>query len=159
VTNNHFDQDGLISVHALSNPEHALAHRPLLEDVASAGDFATFRFRDAARISMVIAAFADVARSPLAPFGEDSDAVLYDHLLRILPELVADVEGWRELWAEEDDQLTGSLAALGSGEVVLREDPSVDLAVVDFRDPHQSWGGHRFGHHRFEGIHPMAVNN
>jgi hypothetical protein len=159
VTNNHLDQDGLVSVHALTNPDHALANRPFLEDVASAGDFARFRFRDAARVSMVIAAFADMGRSPLAPLGDDSDAVLYEHLLRILPELVADVAAWRELWAEEDEQLAGSLAALGSGEVVVREDPSVDLAVVDFRDPHQHWWGHRFGHHRFEGIHPMAINN
>ncbi len=159
VTNNHLDQDGLVSVHALTNPEHALAHRPFLEDLAAAGDFATFRSRDAARVSMVIAAFADVGRSPLSPLGDDADRVLYEHLLRILPELVADVGGWRELWAEEDEQLSGSLAALASGEVVIREDPSADLAVVDFRDVHQHWWGHRFGHHRFVDIHPMALNN
>ncbi len=159
VTNNHLDQDGLVSVHALSDPEHALAHRAFLEDLAAAGDFGTFRDRSAARASMTIAGFVDRERSPLAPLGDDADAVLYEHLLRLLPALVDDVDPWRDLWAEEDEQLTGSLAALASGEVVVREDPSVDLAVVDFRDAHQQWWGHRFGHQRFEGIHPMAVNN
>jgi hypothetical protein len=42
VTNNHFDQDGLISMYALSRPDDALARRTLLEDVAAAGDFATY---------------------------------------------------------------------------------------------------------------------
>lgn len=65
VTNNHFDQDGFISVYALSRPDDALARRTLLEDVAAAGDFAIYRDRRAARLSMIIAAFADPERSPL----------------------------------------------------------------------------------------------
>jgi hypothetical protein len=148
VTNNHLDQDGLVSVFALTRPEEALAHRAFLEDVAAAGDFGTFRDRDAARVSMVIAALAGLI---------DGDA--YPELLGLLPELIADVGSRRELWAEEDEQLTGSLAALASGEVVIREDPAVDLAVVDFRDAHARWSGHRFAHRHFEGIHPMALNN
>ena len=64
VTNNHFDQDGLVGIHALVNPELSLDHRELLIDVASAGDFATFRDRRAARASMVIDAYADADRSP-----------------------------------------------------------------------------------------------
>jgi hypothetical protein len=159
VTNNHFDQDGLVSIYAMTQPEHALEHRAFLEDLASSGDFATFRNREAARASMVVAAFADPERSPLAPLADDPDADLYAHLLERLPELIADVKPWRDLWADEDDELSGSLAALGSGEVVIREDPAVDLAVVDFRDAHQRWSGHRFGHKRFDDIHPMAVNN
>ena len=147
VTNNHFDQDGLVSIYALSRPEHALAHREFLEDLAAAGDFATFRNRDAARASMVIAA------------QEGDDAERYERMLATLPDLIADVGRWRDLWADEDAQLDGSLAALGSGEVQIREDPAIDLAVVDFRDTHQRWSGHRFTHQRFEDIHPMALNN
>src|SRR5579864_2307899 len=67
VSNNHFDQDGLVSV-------FALVHRS----------------RDAARASMTIAAFADPARSPLgvAPpdYGEWA-AALYTNLLGRLVEI------------------------------------------------------------------------
>src|SRR3954463_15141316 len=38
VSNNHFDQDGLMGVWALVEPEQALTHRELLIDVARAGD-------------------------------------------------------------------------------------------------------------------------
>ena len=48
VSNNHFDQDGLVSIFALVDPDEASPRRAFLEDVASAGDFATFRDRDAA---------------------------------------------------------------------------------------------------------------
>ena len=56
VSNNHFDQDGLVSIYALVAPEEAIARRSFLEDVARAGDFAVCRDRDAARVSMVLSA-------------------------------------------------------------------------------------------------------
>src|SRR5688500_15465949 len=55
VTTNHFDQDGLVGIFALVVPQRALAHRDLLIDVAAAGDFGTYRYRTAARISMTLA--------------------------------------------------------------------------------------------------------
>src|SRR5262245_21555464 len=58
VSNNHFDQDGLVSIHALVDPDDAAPRRAFLEDVASAGDFAVARDRAAARLSMVLAALA-----------------------------------------------------------------------------------------------------
>jgi len=152
VTNNHFDQDGLVAVHALSAPEHALAHRELLEDLAAAGDFATYRFREAARLSMVVHAFAE--RTPVAP-----PADLYREMLGRLPELVANPDQVKDLWEEEDQALTESEAALASGAVQVTEQPEVDLAVVDFADPDQHWTGHRFSHRAFPDIHPMAINN
>ena len=36
VTNNHFDQDGLVGIFALTNPEEARRHRDVLIDVAAA---------------------------------------------------------------------------------------------------------------------------
>ena len=52
VTNNHFDQDGLVGLHTLISPEISLQHRDQLIDVAAAGDFATYRFRDTQHISL-----------------------------------------------------------------------------------------------------------
>lgn len=43
VTNNHFDEDGLVGVFTLIEPEAACAMRELLCDAARAGDFATYR--------------------------------------------------------------------------------------------------------------------
>src|SRR5258706_4535933 len=43
VSNNHFDQDGLVSVFALVDPDAAQARRDLLIDVAAARDSATYR--------------------------------------------------------------------------------------------------------------------
>ena len=66
VTNNHFDQDGLVSILALTQPDVAERHRELLIDLAAAGDFATYRHRAAARASMAIAAYGNEEVSPVA---------------------------------------------------------------------------------------------
>src|SRR5581483_7958444 len=55
VSNNHFDQDGLMSVFALCGGDAPAAQ---IADVAAAGAFGTYRSRDSARVSMTIAALA-----------------------------------------------------------------------------------------------------
>jgi hypothetical protein len=159
VSNNHFDQDGLMSVYALVDPDAALARRDLLIDVAAAGDFATYRLRDAARISMVVAAFADPDRSPLDLGAHDNTATLYEELLGRLPELLDHPDRYQELWADEDATLTASETLVRSGEVRIEEDPELDLAVVHLPDDASDTGGHRFGGMWMKGLHPMAVNN
>jgi hypothetical protein len=149
VTNNHFDQDGLVSIFALSRPEVATANRAFLEDLARAGDFGQFTDRNAARASMVVAAHVE---------GEP-DTDLYPPMLDALPEMIGNIDRWKDLWAEEDEDLSASLAAVDSGSVTVTEHPELDLAVFDFADPRQQWSGHRFTHQRFEHLHPMAVNN
>jgi hypothetical protein len=116
VSNDHFDQDGLVSVYALVSPDEARVRRAVLEEVATAGDFATFADRDAARASFALAALADPERSPLAadlfaaPYPERC-AGLYEELLGRLPELVDNVEAHRALWEEEDAALTAAEGA------------------------------------------------
>jgi hypothetical protein len=51
VSNNHFDRDGLVSMHALVAPDDVVQRRTYLEDLAFAGDFAFCRGRDAAPVS------------------------------------------------------------------------------------------------------------
>ena len=163
VTNNHFDQDGLVCVHALVNPEISVEHRELLIDVASAGDFATFTDRRAARASMAIDAYADVDRSPMAaslvgPY-DDQCAALYEETLPLLVSIAVDGDRFRELWADEDGQLTSSEAAIAEGIVTIDELPDVDLAVVTIPDSETSRRGHRFAGMSFDSIHPMALHN
>jgi hypothetical protein len=161
VSNNHFDQDGLVGVCALVEPAEALARRELLVEVARAGDFAATTSRAAARISMVLAAYADPARSPLEGMPEDDDArcaLLYDELLGRLPELSDRPDAWRDLWAEEDDTLSASIDALASGTATITELPELDLAVVEVARSAPDAGGHRFGGQWVSGLHPIAVH-
>jgi hypothetical protein len=163
VTNNHFDQDGLVGVHALVHPELSVEHRQLLIDVASAGDFATFTDRRAARASMVIDAYADGDRSPIAASlsgsYDDQCVVLYEETLPLLVSIAVDGDRFRDLWAGEDAQLTSSEAALAEGIVTIDELPDVDLAVVTIPDSETSRRGHRFAGMSFDSIHPMALHN
>ena len=159
VTNNHFDQDGLVGVYALTSPEDALARRAQLEDLAAAGDFATFTVRSAARLSMAVAALADPARSPLPDLPEDYAelcAGLFRCALELLPRWLDDPGRCRDLWADEDAELDASLAALAAGAVTVDEHLELDLAIVTLRCDRSS--GHRFVGRRFSGVHPMALH-
>src|ERR1700679_1499618 len=66
VSNNHFDEDGLVGLWTMLNPEKALERRAAILDVAGAGDFGTYKDRDSARISFVISAWTQPDSSPLS---------------------------------------------------------------------------------------------
>jgi hypothetical protein len=165
VSNNHFDEDGLCGIYAVLNPEEALARRALLEDVAAAGDFGTFRDRAAARIAFALGAYADEDRSPLAaevfaaPYPKQS-AALYSELLERLPELLDDPDRFRALWEDADARLQRDGERIASGEIRIEERPEIDLAIVtvpegsDDEDPGTVEGGEWSG-----GCHPFAIHN
>lgn len=162
VSNNHFDQDGLVSLYALARPEGALARRDLLIDVARAGDFATFERREAARISMALSAYATPGRSPLDGLAADYAVMagqLYSELLGRLDELCDHPDRYRHLWAEEDASLEASEAALATGQVTIEEVMDIDLAVVTVSKNAPRAGGHRFAGEWVFGPHPMSICN
>ncbi len=148
VTNNHFDQDGLVSVFALTDPDAAFARRDRLVDVARAGDFGSFLDRDAVRAAITVARVGDAA---------DGDA--YSALLPRLAEIVDHPERFEDLWGEEDAHISETERAIADGTITITEDPALDLAVV--RIPPE-W--HRRTIHRFttvaeEAAHSGAVHN
>jgi hypothetical protein len=157
VSNNHFDQDGLVSIYALVAPDDAVRRRTFLEDVAFAGDFALGHDRDAARVSMVLAALAGADDLPAD--GGERTGVLYEDALGRLPELCDDIERHRAVWGDEDATLDASDAAFEDGRAVISERPDLDLAVVTVAEDTPEAGGHRFSHERISGLHPMAVNS
>lgn len=162
VSNNHFDQDGLVSVFALTDPDGARNRRDILVDLAAAGDFGTYRDRRAARASMAIAAFADEVRTPLGALPDDHyerTALLYSEMAGRLPEILDHQERWRALWGEEDDHLSASESWLGSGKVTVEERIGLDLAVVRVPTAAPDGPGHRFADEGTGGLHPMAVHN
>jgi hypothetical protein len=157
VSNNHFDQDGLVSIYALVAPDDAVERRTFLEGVASAGDFALCRDRDAARVSMVLSALADGDGLP-ADYDERT-GVLYEDVLGRLPELCDHVDRYRDVWGDEDATLDASDAAFKDGRAVIEERPDVDLGIVTVDEDTPDSGGHRFGGNWVGGLHPMAVNS
>jgi hypothetical protein len=140
VSNNHFDEDGLIGIFALLQPGLAQRHRELLIDAAQAGDFGVFRRRHAARIAFVLSAYADPELSPLPgdvfarPYG-DLAGELYVQLLEVLPTLLTDVDDYRKLWEPEDARLTATEAQIEAGGITIEERPGLDLAIVRIADP------------------------
>jgi hypothetical protein len=164
VSNNHFDEDGLVGVWAMVNPEDAPRRRDLLVDIAAAGDFGTFRDRRAARAAFTISAYADPDQSPLgtAVFGLDYPAlveVLFDELLPRLGDICDRLDDYRPLWEAEDAVLAESEAAIASGAATVEELPALDLAIVTVPDDLDGRRVHRFTQRRTEAIHPMAVHN
>jgi hypothetical protein len=160
VSNNHFDQDGLCGIYALINPEQAASQRDLLIDVASAGDFATFRDRNAARIAIAIAAYETDEASPIArelagkPYGAQT-STLYRQLLGVLPQMLENPDGYRAFWEAGDARIDESEKAIASGTVTVTERHDIDLATVivpeDYPDANDNeWSG---------GVHPMALHN
>lgn len=149
VTNNHFDQDGLIGVFALTRPDDARPYRDRLIDIARAGDFSRFHHRDAARAAIAIAALGAAAG------GDDPyPAVLHD-----VRRLATAVETFRELWADEDAHITETERAIADGTITITEEPELDLAIVRVPDDWHARTVHRFTTTATGAAHPYAVYN
>lgn len=149
VSNNHFDQDGLMSMYALVDPDGARARRDRVVDVARVGDFDRFEDRDSARIAWTIAALA-------------ADAAVTDPYAELLPrvdELLDQPERHRELWAEEDEHLAHSEAGIDSGAVTIEELPELDLAVVTVPEDWSPRPAHFFTPVVGQAVHAAAVHN
>ena len=180
VTNNHFDQDGAAGLLALIDPPAAQELRPLLIDLAAAGDFGTYRHRNAARASMILNAFADPARSPIADQlrGDQSadTATLYDNVLPRLAAIVSDPTPYTDLYAAEDAALTASEEAVATGRVAHQRGsrprpghrhrrggraqphrPSVRARPAGARPPHGRPQRHRAGPHPHHPRQPVPL--
>jgi hypothetical protein len=162
VSTNHFDQDGLVGIFALVDPPAALARRDRLVDIAAAGDFGTYRHRDAARAAIAIASYADPCLSPVPGLGSlpysEQTAVLHRELLPLVPALADDVEAFRPLWQAEDAVLEASEAALDAGVVTIDEVPALDLAIVTLPERAAEAPLHRFTEPFEAAVHPFAVH-
>ena len=150
VSNNHFDEDGLMSLYSILSPEQSKGRQGLLVDVAAAGDFGTYRYRDAVRVAFVIAAFSHSGTSPLprSIFDLSYSEVtgeLYQEMLSRLPDLLANVEAYRKYWEQEDQELSRSEAAIYNGAVRIEDYPEIDLAIVTLQEG--------------TNCHPIAIHN
>ncbi len=164
VSNNHFDEDGLIGIFTLIEPNAAIRMRDVLIDAAHAGDFATYRDRRAARVAFTVSAFADPDTSPLDPtiFGKPyagQCAALSQEMLPRLEEIAGDTERFKSYWEREDRVLEESERAVGDGQVTIKEMPEIDLAVVTLPEGWSPCSVHRFTWASEALCHPMAIHN
>ncbi len=146
VSNNHFDEDGLCAVWAMLHPKLAMERRDLLVDVATAGDFDTYRRPQAAKVVFTIRDYADSDSSPVADklTGDDgTGSSRYQALLPLLKGFLDDTDRYGPYWGAEWEAMLASKTAMVMGEVDLRETPHVDLAVARAPAP----------------LHPMVLYN
>jgi hypothetical protein len=149
VSNNHFDQDGLMSMYALVDPDAALARRDRVIDVARMGDFDAFHDHDSARIAWAMAALA----------ADPATGDPYAELLPRAGELLDHPERFRELWADEDAHLAASEAGIESGEITIEEVPELDLAIVTVPERWSPRPAHFFTPVVAQAVHWAAVHN
>jgi hypothetical protein len=167
VSNNHFDEDGLVALFTLLEPDLASARRDLLVDVATTGDFGTYRSRDAARIVFTLSAHADPTLSPLPAdlfqvtdhYDQGQVAGLYRNTLELFPALLQRLDDYRRYWQEEDEHLTRSEELVERGVVEIEEHPEIDLAVVRIPEDLASHRDHRFAQPVSAVCHPFAIHN
>lgn len=159
ITNNHFDEDGLVGLYTLLQPEAAKSDRDLLVGIAHAGDYKTYSDRRAARIAFTISAFAVGATSPLdvnifaLPYAEKA-AALYRELLPRLGTILRDTDKFRRYWEPEDQRLSDSETRLSRGAIQIDERPELDLAVVTILE-----GEGDEADAAYLGCHRMAIHN
>jgi hypothetical protein len=146
VSNNHFDEDGLCAVWAMLHPKRAAKMRALLVDVATAGDFNTYRRPQAAKVVFTIRSYADPDISPVYEELDGDDgtgSARYQALLPLLEGFMEDTDRYGPYWDEEWSAMLRSKTAMVMGEIELREIPHVDLAVAETAEP----------------LHPMVLYN
>jgi hypothetical protein len=164
VSNNHFDEDGLLSMYALVDPASAIAHRELMIATSRAGDFSICTSMDAAKLSFILAAHADpeFGLLPAEIFaGSAASQVhgLYAAMLEKLPALMRDIPDYKVYWEGELAHWQESERAIAEGHVVIDEIPDMDLAIVHVPEDMPVKTVRRYLQKWQRSVHPFAVHN
>ena len=164
VSNNHFDEDGLFSMFALCHPDIALVHRDLLIGGSLAGDFGVYEHDDALRLCFTIESFSAPGLSPLPQdtfSGCDRMQVesLSRQMLERLPPILADLNAYEPLWAEQYAHVQDSAELIASGVVKVDEHAKTDLAVVLIPEDLPPRTVRRYLEAESAAVHPFAIHN
>lgn len=139
VTNNHYDEDGVLGVWMLlTRPPAGSAERRLALAAAEAGDFGTWTDPDAARVALAVMALAERGTSPLPAVGRalapgvarDPCGALYEAVLPRIGRLLADPDRHRRLWEPGWRRVEEDLALIDGGAVGIEEREDADVAIV-----------------------------
>jgi len=139
LTNNHFDEDGLLALWLLlERPGPADPARGLALAAAEAGDFRTWTDPWAARCALAAMAMAERPTTPfpavlraLAPEADrDPAGAIYLALLPHVGRLLRDPERYERLWRPAWRRVEADMALLDAGDATIEEVDEVDVAVV-----------------------------
>ena len=138
VTNNHFDEDGLLAAWVVLHRPESGPRRALAVAAAEAGDFHTWSDPWAARCAIGLMAMAERATTPYPDiiralnraWSRDPAGDICRALLPRVAGLLDDPERFRRLWAPQWEQVERDLATLDSGGATMEEVPDADLAVI-----------------------------
>ena len=137
VTNNHFDEDGLLAAFlVLERPTGEVRDRAIA--AAEAGDFTTWTEPTAAWCAMALMAmaerpttpFPDVLRALNRAGGHDPAGAITIALLPRVAGLLNDPDRYRRLWEPTWKRVQDDLALLDSGMATISEVPGDDLAII-----------------------------
>ncbi|MDP6125913.1 MAG: hypothetical protein QGH20_09190, partial [Candidatus Latescibacteria bacterium] len=137
VTNDHYDVDGAIAVWMILNPDSAEDHTDLLISAATTGDFERYTSDDALKLAIAIQKFGDKEASPVADGLRDAQdyhaeaAVAYSGVLPEIGGMLADLDGYRELWQEDFDNIKDGLGLFRNGDAIVDEHEDIELAIID----------------------------
>lgn len=134
ATNNHYDADGVLSLFACIDPEHALPQRDLLVKAAAFGDFQHGDDEEALKLAATLDGLAG-PKSPLAAklaHLPDPGAAVTEEALRLLPTLASDLPRYEVLWEDELGWFRVSRDALRSQELRITELPKALLTVAEW---------------------------
>lgn len=137
VTNNHFDEDGLLAAWLLLERPPAPV-RAAAVAAATAGDFHTWTDPRAAWAALSVMAsaerpttpYADVLRALNRPGGRDPAGAITRALLPRVGDLLCEPERYRRLWEPRWRTVEEDIARLESGAASITDIPAADLAVV-----------------------------
>lgn len=138
VTNNHFDEDGLLAAWVVLQREPPGSRRDLAAAAAEAGDFHTWRDPWAARCAIATMAmaertttpFPDVLRALNGAGGRDPAGRIYRALLPHVAALLDDPGRFHRLWAPRWGQVERDLTLIDAGDATVTDVAQTDLALI-----------------------------
>jgi hypothetical protein len=152
VSNDHFDEDGLVGIFSILNKDYALANKELLIDIATAGDFANFKQERAAKIVFTINHLLDKSSGFVAdevfdwPYPKMA-AHFYKLMLDELPKIIENLPDYQSAWGPEFNRLKKTEEQIANQEISIKELPEHQVVIVDY------------GKIEFTDIHKMAIYN
>lgn len=149
VTNNHYDEDGILAAFLLLERPVG-ERRELAVAAAEAGDFQTWTDPSAAWCAIALMAMAERPTTPLPAVlralnragAHDPAGMITIAILPHVAKLLRDPDRYRRLWKPAWDRIQADLALLDHGAATIEEIPDGDLAIVRATRPLSAFAVH-----------------
>lgn len=133
VTNNHFDEDGLLGIFSLIKPDFALDHKKLLIDCASVGDFEKYSSQEAMKIVFTIRDKVNKAKAQTDPaiFKATTSDKQYRYFLDIIPDIIENIDSYSDHWRNQFNLEQELEHFVSTDNVSIQNFDRYDLTVIE----------------------------